>query len=95
LSADFVENLGWQKIAPAFFAFNTSLCFKDNESLADKASAPANAPYLHPCRQGLSPYQELFCWILRPGFSQNRKAILPHPMDDIKTNSLNINFNIL
>ncbi len=32
---DFVENLGAE----------------DKESLDDKASAPANAPYLHPCRQ--------------------------------------------
>jgi hypothetical protein len=33
----------WQKIAPAFFAFNTSMCFKDKELLVDN---------------GLSPYQE-------------------------------------
>jgi len=44
---------------------------------------------------GYSPYQEQFCRILRPDFSQNREAISPHPMGDIKTNSLNINFNNL
>jgi hypothetical protein len=48
-----------------------------------------------PTDNGLNPYQEQFCRILRPDFSQNREAILPHRMGDKKTNSLNINFNNL
>jgi len=48
----------WQKIAPAFFAFNTSMCFKDKELLVDKAFAPANALTYILVGKGISPYQE-------------------------------------
>jgi len=52
-------------------------------------------PYILKPNNGSSPYQEQFCRILRPDFSQNCDAILPHPMGDIKTNSLNMIFNNL
>jgi hypothetical protein len=46
----------------------------ENLGVKDKESLAVN---------GLSPYQELFCWILRPYFSQNREANVSHPTGDL------------